>query len=41
MNRIVVIDDLGSTKGRPKMVNTYWGGVTEDNSAMLDQRWKK
>ncbi|MDR0759900.1 MAG: alpha-N-arabinofuranosidase [Treponema sp.] len=25
-------DGIGPREGRPKMVNTHWGGVTEDNS---------
>lgn len=25
-------DGIGASKSRPKMVNTHWGGVTEDNS---------
>jgi len=26
------MDGIGDPAGRPKMVNTHWGGVTEDNS---------
>jgi alpha-N-arabinofuranosidase len=26
------MDGIGPREGRPKMVNTHWGGVTEDNS---------
>ena len=26
------MDGIGPAEGRPKMVNTHWGGVTEDNS---------
>lgn len=26
------MDGIGPRSGRPKMVNTHWGGVTEDNS---------
>ena len=25
-------DGIGSPQDRPKMINTHWGGVTEDNS---------
>jgi alpha-L-arabinofuranosidase len=33
------MDGIGPTSTRPKMVNTHWGGVVEDNSLVPTNLW--